>query len=142
MRRASLFAVCGSALLLSTLYFPFKLPLFLSSLLLIAIGMRPLRQLQLLETRPHKLSFDGEVYCFFRKGKPLFSIPKEHIAKMEHQERGGQYGIAIDLCGQVDLHRKFDLPAFVTDSRTRCDCDLFLPFFTKRSLALIQDAHL
>ena len=120
-----------------TVIFPWKLPLFLASLLLIASGLRPYRMLQQLEGRPHELCYDGDRYLFIRKGRPLFAIPQENISRMEYFEKEESYGIAIDLCGQVDILQKFDLPAFVSDSRVRADCDLFLPYFTRKSLSLL-----
>ena len=137
VRRALLFSVTGALFLFGTVIFPWKLPLFLGSLLLIAIGLRPYRQLQLLENKPHELIFDGCKYTFTRKGKPLFSVFQANIDRLDYFEKEGAYGIAIDLCGQVDLLQKFDLPAFVTDSRQRAECDLFLPYFTKKSIALL-----
>ena len=126
-------------MLLATTVVPWRLPIFLASLILITVGLRPYRLLQQLETKPHELSFDDKSYIFARKGRPLLSIPKENISRLEYFEQEQAYGIAIDLCGQVDLLQKFDLPSFVTDSRTRAECDIFLPYFTKKSFALLTD---
>lgn len=106
--------------------------------MLITLGLRPYRQLSQLELRPHALIFDGKSYTFARKGKPLFSIPKENIARFGHFEKELLYGIAIDLCGQANLLQKFDMPAFVIDSRCRANCDLFLPYFTQKSFELYK----
>lgn len=125
-------------MLFGTVVFPWKLALFLISLILIAIGLRPYRLLQQLETKPHELIYDGQKYIFAKRGKPLLEIAEKNISRMEYFEEERAYGIAIDLCGQVELLQKFDLPSFVTDSRARANCDLFLPYFTKKSLALLR----
>lgn len=108
------------------------------SLLLITLGLRPYRLLTQLESKPHELAFDGKSYIFAKKGSPLFSIPKENIGSLSYFEKELTYGIAIQLVGNVDLLQKFDLPSFVTDSRMRAECDLFLPYFTKSSLELLE----
>lgn len=120
-------------MLLSTLVLPWRLPLFLISLILITLGLRPYRVLAQLEIRPHEFSYDGSVYTFSQKGKPLFTLREEHIAEMKFVEKEQHYGIAIQLSGNVEPLKEFDIPAFVADSRARMGYDLFLPYFTEKS---------
>jgi len=124
------------------------LPLFLAGLVLIAIGWLPYRQLQRLELKPHSLDYDGEYFLFVKDGKPLFKIPESSIAKLEYVEKEHLYGLAIWLKKPVEekvrvLQARFNFEAFVSDSASRFQgCDLFLPYFTERSVkCLLESGH-
>lgn len=116
------------------------IPLFFAGLVLISIGWLPYRKLQRLETKPHELQYDGQNYLFLKEGKPLFRIPETSIEQASYVENENIYGLGIWLKKPAEdkvaiLQRHFTLETFA-------GCDLFLPYFTKRTLTdLLEQDH-
>lgn len=119
------------------------IPIFFAGIFLIALGLLPYRRLAKLEIKPHTLTYDGEFYIFAKQGKPLFKISEKSIQKMIYVEKGNVYGIAIwlqrPLVERVKvLQPHFNFATFAAESAERYEgCDLFLPYFSEKSLRLL-----
>ena len=120
------------------------IPFFTVGLFFIAIGLIPYRKLARLQLTPHEIHFDGKTLLFLKQGKPLFKIDVPSIEKINYLEREHLYGMGIWLKKPINekvkvLQSQFNFAAFTTDSMHRFQgCDLFLPFFTKRSFEEFQ----
>ncbi len=151
-------AVLGASLIVLTgTVLPFDwiklwgLPLFLIGLVLVAFGILPYRKLSRLQLHPHRLEYDGEFFHFLKQGKPLFKIPEISVDHITFLEKELLYGVAVYLKKPapekvVVLDKRFDIEAFVEDSKRRFDgCDLFLPYFSKKTVqdlkALLESDH-
>jgi hypothetical protein len=129
----------------STLYLPpsilsyWGILIFFVGLGMIALGMLPYRRLTFLENHPNKLSLiNNEGMIYFQKEKKTFTIPFSAVEKMVYVEEGSFYGISI--CLKQTPHEKiivhnpsFDMNRYQKYSRKWYQCDLFIPYFTKRS---------
>ncbi len=133
------FLVAAGTFLPASLLSFLGLPTLIISALLIGLGLIPYRKLSRLETCPHEIMIDGNTFLFFAKGKPLLNIPTALIEKIEYVEKDDLYGLGIQLKSGIQkvkvLQRSFDIDAFVSDARSRFSCDLFLPYFTERTLS-------
>lgn len=116
----------------------------LIALLLITLGLYPFQQLKKLETSPHEILFSSENHFLFSwKRKPLFIVSLETIEHLSYLCSGNQYGIAIVLKregqrGITVCDPNFDLTKFQSSSQKKYECDLFLPFFTRRSFEELE----
>jgi hypothetical protein len=116
------------------------LPLYFVGIGLIAIGLIPLRKLQLIENTPNEIHINHELILSFRtKGKLIFSIPLASIRKIQFIDRYHVYGLALWFI-QPPVHNiilfnsSIKLENLYTESKTKYNCDLFLAYFSKRSL--------
>lgn len=121
--------------------------LFLFSLTLITWGLLPYKRLKRLEEKPDTLTIEGLRWIHFSvRGKSLFSIPIDSIEHVNYVDQGRSYGIAITL--------KQPLPKKLVIQDPSCDlesvfklkrslnlhgCDLFFPYFSRRSYESMQE---
>ncbi len=142
----ALIAYCGAFLAPETLHI-WGLPAFLIGLALITVGLLPYRRLTQLELKPHEIILDDTSSLkFFSKGRPLFSLPFADIAKMEYIDEKYRYGIGLWLKKpfpeKILIHDShFDMKAFQTRSQKKAGCDIFLPYFTKRSFEAVVSSR-
>ncbi len=114
------------------------IPLFFAGLLLIAIGWLPYRQLQRLQIKPHELQCDGEHLLFVKDGKPLLKIPEKSIAEIKYVENTPFYGMGILLKKPIVEQVKI-LQRRLNFEVSRFGCDIYLPYFTQRSVDELKD---
>lgn len=150
--KGTILAICGVLILLFAGIFipsnwlqwigPF---LIIISLLLITLGLYPYQQLKKLETKPHEITLIDEHHILFSWKQNLrLIIPLNSIDKMEDIELDNQYGIALFLKNQGLNTIKvsdpnFSLKKFQKLCQEKYGCDLFLPYFSKRSFDLLQE---
>jgi hypothetical protein len=149
--RGTILAVLGAVVILAGGFISkgvlnvWGLPLYFVGIGLIAIGLIPQRKLQLLENNPNEIHIDHELIFTFRtKGKPVFSIPLASIRKIEFMERDTIYVLALWFV-QPPIHNiilfnsAINLKNLHADSKKKFSCDLFLAYFSKRSLQKLFD---
>jgi len=125
----------GTVLPLEQLKF-WGIPIFISGITLIAIGLMPYKRLSQLQLKPHEIHYDGEALLFCKQGGALFKIQESSIAKMEYREKEKLYGIAIFLKRPIEepvkvLQSQFNFEAFSVHSAEHFEqCDLFFPYFS------------
>jgi hypothetical protein len=105
----------------------------------IALGLLPYRRISKLEKEPHEIYIVEEGSLnFLSKGKLLFTIPLDAILKIEHRDQKKDYGIALWLkeSSEISDTNHITLKKISQDTR---GCDLFLPYFTKRSYDLLLE---
>ncbi len=139
---AGAIAILLGGTLLPLTYLKFwGLPIFLSGLILIAIGWLPFRRLQRLEIKPHSLEYDGEYFLFVKDGKPLFRIPKKSISMLKYVEEKDMYGVGIWLKKPIEEKVAVLQKRFMNESVYQTGgCDLFLPYFTENSVKLLLES--
>lgn len=86
---------------------------------LIASGLIPYRKLQRLEVRPNELVLSKHGLIYYKGGELQWKLPFSSIQRLSFQESAWSYGIALDVEGRFDL---------------------FLPYFTKRSFQILEEA--
>lgn len=115
---------------------------------LITFGLLPYRKLGRLEKKPHQIILgDDDTLIFYFQGKKTFSIPLEIIEKTDFQQDKYKYGIKIFLKKPVNnkiiIHDpSFNMQRFMAQSHKSYNCDLFLPYFSKRGFELLDNRHL
>lgn len=133
---------CGAFLSVKTLSM-WGLAALLLGLILIALGLIPYRKLSRLEVNPYEIVVDDNFCLFFlSKKKPLFALAMKDIEKMEYVDGKKRYGIALCMKkSHQTIHplHSFDVEAFQRSSKKMMSCDLFLPYFSKRSYAELQE---
>jgi len=143
IKRGAPFALCGASLLLVAAFLPlsflksFGFALFAISCILIAIGLVNYRRLLYLELNYFELQVGEHHMTFCQKGRSIFTVEHTSIQKLEFKQTQAHYGIEVWLLppiqNSVRVHipkRKFRL--FL--SKWKYESDLFLPFFTEKSL--------
>lgn len=144
LKRGMFFAGIGSCILLfSGVLIPEKylkilgLPLILSSILLITLGLYPYQKLKRLEITPHEITIlDENTFLFSWKRKPFLTIPFSEISSVKFIDSNIRYGIALDLRNLSVVkacNNEFDVTVFMKTCKAKYGCDLFLPYFSKRS---------
>ncbi len=144
LRQGMIFASLGCFILLfSGVFIPeqclkiFGLPLVLISILLITFGLYPYQKLKKLETNPHEIIFlKDDHFLFSWKQKPVLNIPFSEISDCRFIDLNKSYGIALDLKNPALIHvchKDFDKFKFMDACKVKYGCDLFFPYFTKRS---------
>lgn len=136
----------AGAFLPKALLITFGLPTLIISSMLIGYGLLPYRKLSRLQMRPHELVWTESHLLFAKEGKPLLKIPHSIVEKLEYGENAKGYGLKISLRRPLAekisiLQKNFDLKAAVALARTSFDCDLFLPYFTKKSVAELNGCY-
>lgn len=112
---------------------------------LMAFGVVPYRQLVDVENNPHRLVIiPGEAVHFFHKGKPLYSIPVQNIAKVEYRDSTALYGVAVwlkqrDNTPIIIYRSRIDPQAYVARVQKRYHCDLFLPYFPRATYTNLEE---
>lgn len=114
---------------------------------LITLGLLPYRRLNKLENTPNEILYVyGKYLQYISKGKEVYTIPFEMIEKLDYQESGSDYGIAIYLKNEsskkIVVHNpRFNMAAFQKKSRKKHHCDLFIPYFSLRSFNRINEGN-
>lgn len=149
--RGTFLAGLGAALMLFTGAFLPRGTLALWGLLcfgiglgLITLGLLPYRRLTRLENKPFEILLSQGLLSFISKGIKKFSVPFASIEKTGFVDDRHQYGICLWLKKpaqeKVIVHDPgFDMAAFQNKSKAKHGCDLFLPYFSKRSYEEMRD---
>lgn len=149
--KGAIFSFLGSFLLISSLFMPLN---FLSTygfiLLIIASyligkGLYPYQKLKMLQIQPHEIYLDDKNLIFSWKKKPAFMISLELIEKVTFQENSYASGICLNLKKHFIkeakiIDQRFDLTLFVQNCQTEYGCDLFFPYFSKKSFLEVVDS--
>jgi hypothetical protein len=143
--RGTLLASLGGLLILFGSFFSkgvltsWGLPLYLIGIYLISLGLLPHRKLLLLETSPNEIHINSVLILIFKvKGTTLFSVPCVSLTKMSYIEKGSDYGIAFWFSNSsfknvLIYSHKVKLDDLQSESKKKYGCDIFLPYFSKRS---------
>jgi hypothetical protein len=113
--------------------------IFLGSLAMILIGLRPYRQLSRLEQHPEEVHLLEDSLVYFSKGNPLFSIPYNDIQKIHYFDDKSTYGITLYF--KKNIRRKWPLIDFFkrlvnfSTVQLQPSNKLFLPYFNKKAFA-------
>jgi hypothetical protein len=114
------------------------IPIFLSGIALIAIGLLPYRRLVQLQLKPHEIHYDGTTLVFCKQGLPLLKICESSIEKIAYLEKKHLYGLGIWLKRPIEQKVKMlqqprrRLVSFFRHNLFE-GCDLFLPYFSART---------
>lgn len=110
---------------------------------LIIYGLLPYRKLTYLENHPNEIIMDSDasVHIIFKR-KLMFSVPHFNWENFEYIEKKDMYGIGMhlelgDLEKIVIYDQRFDIVSYQKESLKNYNCDLFLPYFTKKSYNLL-----
>jgi hypothetical protein len=94
------------------------IPIFLTSMGLIAVGMLPYRKLTRLEKNPDEILIsEDEQFVYRRKGKVVFAIPLSSINSCTYVDDASHYGIEITL----KEGQKYFLPYFTDRTRSQIE---------------------
>lgn len=144
--RGTVLAVIGALLLLVGGAFipPHQLslwgfPIFIIGIGLITWGMLPYRQLKRLENTPNMLAVDPDWIILSVKNTPTLSIPVAVIEKVHYIEDGKNYGIGVNLKKPTSLKVISHVKGLAMREFRHRDCDVFLPFFSIRSCATLEN---
>lgn len=127
------------------------IPVVISGVALIAIGLIPYRRLRKLETSPSEIIVGSDGYIqYFSGGKQRYSIPISLILKTEYIENESCYGIAFRFKEATEekiiVHdRHYKMAKQLKTSQDKYGCNLFIPMFNRRAyarLALTLDSCL
>lgn len=114
-------------------------PIFFGSLGMIAVGMLPFKRLTFLENNPNKLTInDNDGFIYSHKGKKTLTIPISAIDNISYYEKNSMYGVALslkkDLEDKIVVHNQsFDFARYSNYSKKHYQCELFLPYFSRRA---------
>lgn len=155
LMRGSIAALLGVLLLiLAAAYLPpsammhWGLPILLAGGGLMVYGLIPYRRLIRMEEEPNELLLIGEnCLQLFSFGKLQYTLPMAMIHKTEYFDAGNDYGIAIWFSeggeNKIIVHNhRLNMARCLSNSRKRYGCDLFIPYFGRRSymrLALFSE---
>lgn len=120
------------------------IPFFIVGMGLIMWGMLPLKRIKELERHPNELHWiDNQAICYDHKGKKTVTIPISTIENLTYFEDEAIYGIKLtfkkDMDQKVTVHDpRFAYERYEKESRKRYGCDLFFPYFSKKSYARFQ----
>jgi hypothetical protein len=112
----------------------------------ITLGLLPYRQLSYLENTPHQVKVDSlnELY-FALHGRILFKVSLEKVDGMAYLDDDKHYGIGLWIAPTskdiTALHYSLDLPLYVEENQKKYFCDLFLPYFSKRSYYELEEIY-
>lgn len=134
--RGTLFASVGIAFLIyagmafsvQNLEF-WGLPILGVSLALITAGLLPYKRMARLEVQPYELLLTSDQGIRFFQNRVLCcKLSWDNIARIVYVDHPRRYGIALWLKNQEQAEGKM-----IQKCRLRYGCDLFFPFFSKRS---------
>lgn len=150
--RGSLLACLGICLLLfggisltATTLARWGLLVMGAGLALITTGLLPYQRLTRLEIQPHELLLIPDTGVrFSQHRKPCFTIPWTSIEKTAYIDQPSHYGIAICLKHpipeKVIVHDpSFRFQQMLQKCRSSHSCDIFVPYFSKRSYEEMLD---
>jgi hypothetical protein len=141
----ALLLILGGSLLSVNQLQIWGIPLLAASLYLIRCGLLPYRQLSQLELKPYQIVITPDERLLFKtKDEMLFSMGFQTIQSLKYIDGDRTYGIGITLKQPLPekirvATQQFDMRQFQERSRKEHDCDLFLPYFTKRSYAELEE---
>lgn len=122
-------------------------PILLIGGILIVIGLLPYRRLSRLENRPHEIVVTDleELYCSMH-GTPFFKIALENIEEMAYLDDENRYGIGLWIKLPKNkyievLYPSLVLETYLKDCQKHYFCDVFLPFFSKRSFEELEEIY-
>lgn len=108
--------------------------IFVGGIALVTFGMIPYRKLVRLENSPDEIHVnDDHAWVYYRKGKKIAEIPREAIESSDFVAHDPDYGI----CVQLKKNPPSKVKVFMPDAQLQMNkygCDLFLPYFTERSM--------
>jgi hypothetical protein len=146
LKKGGIYAGSGAVLiLLAGTLFPLSLlkilgiPIFLTGLFLIGLGLIPYRKLTRLQLKTHEIHWDGKNILFCKEGKPLFKVNASSIEKISYRHDKNKYGICICLKYPVNekmhiLQPKIHLSPFINHKSCQKEkLVLFLPYFSRRT---------
>ncbi len=119
------------------------IPLFFSGIALIMFGMLPYKRVAELQKHPNQIHLiDEHSLCYDHLGKKTMTVPFSAINNIGYYESSGIYGIKLHLKNspeeKVMVHDpRFSMERFEKASRKNYGCDLFFPYFSKRSFNAI-----
>lgn len=112
---------------------------------LISSGLFPYRKLVRQENNPHKIIVnDLEELEFYSQGTPLFKVSMDNIEEMAFLDDDIRYGIGLWIKNPKTqyievLHPSLDLSAYLKKCQKDYFCDLYFPFFSKRSYQELEE---
>ncbi|ADI39069.1 hypothetical protein [Waddlia chondrophila] len=115
------------------------IPLFFLGTALIMFGMLPYKRVTELQKHPNEIHLVGDKSIRYdHLGKKTLTVPLSAIQSMQYLEDADLYGIKLHfkkvLKEKVIVHDpRFSMERFEKASRKRHGCDLFFPYFSKRS---------
>jgi len=146
--RGSLLALIGVGLLLysgvsievETLSH-WGLAIFLTSILLIAWGLVPYRQITKMEENPNKIVItDDEMLHYHRHGKDVLTFPLSAIKEAHYIEDMGVYGITLTVKEKVPNPAiSVIMQKFLFALKRRHKFDRFFPFFSERGTKQLKE---
>jgi hypothetical protein len=113
------------------------LPLFLLGLGFITFGLLPYRQLMKVDNNPSDLLLiENTQLSYAEAGVKKFTVPFSCIEKIGDLEGDSPYGIKIwlknPLPDKLVVHDlKYDFADEIEKTRSKYQCDIFLPYFTE-----------
>lgn len=125
----------------------FGWPILIIGGILIAGGLIPYRKLVRLENKPNELTVtDLEELYFSMQEVPMFKIALENVEEMAFLDDDRRYGIGVWIKhpkskNVIVLHPSLELNAYLRDCQKYYFCDLFFPFFTKRSFQELEEIY-
>lgn len=139
-----LWVYSGLFLSISTLTI-FGWPIFLTGGILITLGLLPYRKLTRLENKPHEIIItDLDELSYFSQGVPMFKISMKNIEEMAFLDDDVRYGIGFWIKTPASkhieiLHPSLDLNVYLKNCQKDYFCDIFFPYFTKRSFEELEE---
>lgn len=120
-------------------------PILLIGGILIVLGLFPYRKLIRLENKPNEIVVtDLEELHFSLQGVPMFNVELENIEEMAFLDDDKRYGIGLWIKNPKTkyitvLHPSLDLNIYLNNCQKDYFCDLFFPFFSKRSYQELEE---
>ncbi len=142
----SLWLYCGIFLSINILSTWGWLALMMGGVL-ITFGLMPYRQLTRLENNPHQIVVtDLEELYFSISGAPVFTIALENIEEMAYLDDDKRYGIGLWIKKPIIknvhlLNPSLNFDAYLKNTQKQYFCDIFLPYFSKRSFQEFEDLY-
>lgn len=112
----------------------------------ITFGLLPYRKLTRLENKPHEIIVtDLEELYFSMQGTLIFKVALDKIEELAYLDDDVRYGIGLWIKepskNLVILHPSLDLNSYLKDCQKRYFCDLYCPYFSKRSYQELEDLY-
>lgn len=149
--RGTLYAVLGISLLIfAGLFIRVELMnkwgwlIFVSGLAFVAGGLMPYRRLSKMQDSPHELIIDAISISLQEGGKLRYTIPIACLERWGHLDGQSEYGVCLwfkkPLPERVRIFdRRLRFHRMTKRSCRRQGCDLFIPYFSRRSYSQLAD---
>jgi hypothetical protein len=121
-------------------------PIFIFGGLLILVGLLPYRRWSRLETSPHELTINEfEELTYYMQKQPVLRVKLMYVEEIAYLDDEERYGIGLwikkPLLEHVDLiNPSLNLTLFQEENQKNFFCDLYFPFFSKRSFLELEEA--